>query len=111
MAITDLYGIRITDRVTVTQINPTTYQVFFDGEYIGTDRSGVGAVNLAREWLSKRNKERELEAARAQREAEQDRKRQDNLFVVSLAAKLKIEPDDLEELISVIKRRIKADDD
>jgi hypothetical protein len=111
MAIITLHGIRITDRVTVNQVATRGFQVFFDGEYINTAHSGAAAVGMAKAWLEQRQKDREAEDRRTEHEAREYQKRQDHIFLTRLTSQLGLEDDDLTDLIEVIKRRLKEDDD
>lgn len=99
-----LYGVRITDRVTVQPFLPSGFMAFFDGEPIGqVERTGEAAVRGALVWLRERAEQREklrqnelITEARLQVEA-------DTIFLNETARQLNI---DLDRLIEIIKRRI-----
>jgi hypothetical protein len=108
MAIVELYGIRITDRVTVSHIGRDQFQVFFDGEYIDTAHSGPAAVGMAKAWLQQCDERRKEEAARLEKEEKREQEIGDRNFLYRVFPNL--EPEDLDTLIEVLKRRMKADD-
>ncbi len=111
MSIRELYGIRITDRVTISQVGRSGFQVFFDGEYINTAHSGPAAVGMAKAWLEQRQKQREAEARADAEEQARAKQREEHCFLNRIASQLDLERDDLDDLIALIKRRIKEDDD
>lgn len=107
MAITELYGIRITDRITITEIGRRQFQVFFDGAYLCTETSGTAAVQAAKDWLAARQRQREAEDDRAEAEAKREQEIADNNFLYRVFPQL--DHDDLDTLLAVLKRRLAAD--
>lgn len=103
-----LYGIRVTDRVTVTLDGPGPFPKFkahFDGEEIGTASTGAGAVNLAKTWLKERQERREAEAKQEAYSLELVQAREDDDFLNDLAKRLGIDWEDMDRLINIIERR------
>jgi hypothetical protein len=108
MPLHELYGIRITDRVTINRVGHNRFQVFFDNEYIDTARSGPAAVGMAKAWLQQCDERRKEEAARLEKEQKREQEIGDRNFLYRVFPNL--EPDELDTLIEVLKRRMKADD-
>lgn len=107
-----LYGIKITDRVTVTEYDMSgvkAYGAFFDGGAIGKmERSGALAVRGAIDFLEQRARDRqqEIDDRKAADEAQQNQ--DDTDFLEELAGRLGILPCDLEKLIEIANRRKEA---
>lgn len=99
-----LYGVRITDRVTVQPFLPSGFMAFFDGEPIGkVERTGELAVRGALTWLRERAEQRErlrqnelITEARMQREV-------DDEFLREATVRTGV---DMDRLIEIIKRRV-----
>ncbi|QWY83332.1 hypothetical protein [Rhizobium phage RHph_X3_2] len=102
-----LYGIRITDRVTVQPFLPSGYAAFFDGEQVTeVVKSGEAAVRKAVQWLQQRAEQREWEQKQAAETEARMQTESDDLFLVYLAEKLGISNGDMERLLEIIKRRM-----
>jgi hypothetical protein len=107
-----LYGIKISDRVTVQEtVGPTgvlTFAAYFDGEHAGTAHSGRGAVNMAIDWLKARRQAKDL---MDQWQAGEDERRQeilDEAFLDDLSGSLSIPREDIDTFIEIIKRKVSA---
>jgi light-regulated signal transduction histidine kinase (bacteriophytochrome) len=102
-----LYGIKITDRVTVQPFLPKGFAGFFDGEQVTEVVStGERAVRLAQQWLQQRAEQRKWEEKWAAETEVRMQKESDDLFLVYLAEKLGISNGDMERLLEIIKRRM-----
>lgn len=102
-----LYGIRITDRVRVDE-GFGQYVAFFDDERVGTFPSGRAAVNGAIAFLRDRAARREREAELAVQRAAAEQQDEDETFLYDLTDRLGISVSDMETLIEIIGRRLKA---
>lgn len=102
-----LYGIKITDRVTVEPCLPKGFMAFFDGELIGTEDTPGAAVKLAVRWLKARAEQREWEKKWDAEREEQMQAETDDIFLVYIAEKLGISDGDMDRLIEVIGRKLK----
>lgn len=104
-----LYGIKITDRVTVTEsktvVGNDIFDAHFDGEFIERCTSGRAAVNSAIEWLRKRSEAQVQKNREDTLRAERNQECEDASFLHDLATRLGIDPSDLDELIEIANRR------
>lgn len=101
-----LYGIKITDRVRVLE-NDNDFLVYFDGQYIATERSGRAAVNAAKNWLEKRGEQREKEVAAAAEAARHRQAYLDDVNTDKIAEVLGVGRDVIDKLFEIFERKLK----
>lgn len=102
-----LYGIKITDRVTVQPFIPRGFAAFFDGEQVTeVVATGEQAVRRARDWLQERAQQREWERKDAAEREARNQEVVDDQFLRDLADRIGCSDSDMFELIEVIKRRM-----
>lgn len=102
-----LYGVRITDRVTVEHRPADDMFVGkFDGEVVtGRARSGASAVRAVQEWLNNRAKLAAVEAEREAKERAERKEADEREFITEAAGAIGLTVEDLDRLLDIAARR------
>lgn len=104
-----LYGIKITDRVTIEDhlANPydRRFVAKFDGKEVAAAHSAPVAARRAQAWLQERAAERQAQTRASKEAAANLAYANDNAFLDQLADRIGCDVYDLLELIEIIKRR------
>lgn len=103
-----LYGMKITDRVTVDEIikfGLLTYRARFDGEHVGDFTSGRDAVSSAIAFIKRKRAEAEAFAANEAAMAAETQECEDEAFLTDIANRLGVDASDLDRLIEIVARR------
>ena len=111
-----LYGIKVTDRVIVTEEpspygKGTLYRPYFDDERCGQGAftSGRDAVNAAIDFIKRKGAEREAEVQAENERAERKQREADETVLDLFARELSIDRKMLDSFIDVVKRRLQED--